>query len=62
MSEWIKCDEQMPEPQVKVLAFTAYGVWVAFYSKKYDCWDDGDWNDSLDSVTHWMPLPEPPEE
>jgi hypothetical protein len=23
-------------------------------------WDDGDWNNDMGEMTHWMPLPPPP--
>lgn len=67
MSEWIKCSERMPDKDSKVIAYTSFGqiIFGMHYRwKKYEL-------QALDplvsectswqgSVTHWMPLPEPP--
>ncbi|EAA9934029.1 DUF550 domain-containing protein [Salmonella enterica subsp. salamae] len=72
---WISCSEQMPDREY-VLAGDFSGthylasipnVQVGIYADWFDdgkhCWDDGDGNDlHLKEVTHWMPLPEPPQE
>lgn len=58
---WIKCSERMPEEHQstdyvseEVLVFTSDGeVEISFT-------DYGRWN-CLELVTHWMPLPAPPE-
>lgn len=64
MSEWISVKDRLPEEFVDVLAYLKNGkinrTWrdkVGFRnatSKKVRWYSDG-------SVTHWMPLPEPPE-
>ena len=71
MSEWINCDERMPEPYVFVLV---YGPEFGCDMMKYDpveveqsyhyIWTCGDerhdekaWRDQ---ITHWMPLPDFP--
>lgn len=61
---WIKCSEKMPEIGVSVLAVWNRGVQVLFVHSMTGMWDDGDyWSCiGLDEVTHWMPLPQPPEE
>lgn len=58
---WIKCSERMPDHKVNVLAATACGsIWTAFYNENRNCWDDGDYYDDINNVTHWMPLPAAP--
>nr|WP_250883373.1 DUF551 domain-containing protein [Escherichia coli] len=75
---WISCSEQMPEMgerQCYVLAAdfknnyppsipnTQVGVYGDWFNDGNPTWDDGDGEDlHLKEVTHWMPLPEPPQE
>lgn len=59
MAEWISVEDRMPEDNEKVLAYTKTGGYcVARYSAR--------WNRFRTSgnvtITHWMPLPEPPGE
>lgn len=64
-SEWISVEERLPDPFVSVLGYCpdeeplptvhecylgGYGQWCS--AQMYD----------MEKVTHWMPLPEPPEE
>ena len=58
--KWIKCSEKMPDEMIPVLILTDYGkmdvcrfcdgLWINYMRPQHS---DG-------SVTHWMPLPEPP--
>ncbi|MBB9920035.1 DUF551 domain-containing protein [Escherichia coli] len=75
---WIGCSERMPEMgerQCYVLAAdfknnyppsipnTQVGVYGDWFNDGNPTWDDGDGEDlHLKEVTHWMPLPEPPQE
>ena len=75
---WISCSEQMPEMgerQCYVLAAdfknnyppnipnTQVGVYGDWFNDGNPTWDDGDGEDLyLKEVTHWMQLPEPPQE
>ncbi|EFH9384048.1 DUF551 domain-containing protein [Escherichia coli] len=66
---WISCSERMPEDTKMLLAFSqgeivaAYWNWVVnpIDYKKYKAFTYLSGN-ILDDVTHWMPLPEPPQE
>ncbi|EHH7583283.1 DUF551 domain-containing protein [Escherichia coli] len=66
---WISCSERMPEDTKMLLAFSqgeivaAYWNWVVnpIDYKKYRVFTYLSGN-ILDDVTHWMPLPEPPQE
>ena len=56
---WIKVSERLPESVDEVLAYcNKFGIIMAFLS-------NGRWysyeNQNALYVTHWMPLPEPPE-
>nr|WP_244256308.1 DUF551 domain-containing protein [Escherichia albertii] len=75
---WISCSERMPEKgerQCYVLAAdfknnyppnipnTQVGVYGDWFNDGKPTWDDGDGEDLyLKEVTHWTPLPEPPQE
>ncbi|HBN0324347.1 TPA: DUF551 domain-containing protein [Escherichia coli] len=66
---WINCSERMPEDTKMLLAFSqgeivaAYWNWVVnpIDYKKYRAFTYLS-GYILDDVTHWMPLPEPPQE
>ena len=74
---WISCSERMPEMgerQCYMLAAdfknnyppnipnTQVGVYGDWFNDGNPTWDDGDGEDLyLKEVTHWMPLPEPPQ-
>lgn len=58
--QWIPVSERLPEVQTRVLAVTESGYIHMDCIRKCD----GTWfQESFDSakITHWMPLPEPPE-
>ncbi|CAD6136733.1 DUF551 domain-containing protein [Escherichia coli] len=62
---WISCSERMPPARVAVLV-----CMDGIVQKNVYCWDGEAWNDwykdydeePQDAFTHWMPLPEPPQE
>ena len=68
--EWIRCSEQLPPDNEPVLAV----VWARGENMRFEggycfaeyCGEEGwfieDWPElEIERVTHWMPLPEPPE-
>ena len=71
LPRWIPVKERLPEYGVRVLATDMYeeddctGIWTREeYKDDADgCWhDDRGWWHAIDDATHWMPLPETPEE
>ena len=63
MQEWISVDDRLPEPWKRVLIYSRYDFCEsALYIGAPGIWRVT-WNHEMldaDSVTHWMPLPEPP--
>lgn len=69
MSEWIKTSERLPDAEYgegkNVLTVNTLGVIrVAYYDGSCWCNPDGEpvKTARLFPITHWMPIPEPPEE
>jgi hypothetical protein len=67
--QWISVKDRLPPPEVKVLWWneTADQAGVSSYKYMSHCNDTMiEWGDagylSIKNFTHWMPLPEPPEE
>lgn len=75
MNEWISVEVQMPPDGEKYLVASTWGVGMAFHmdhcadSYFQDCLthlDEGSFHEDDDEiqepfeVSHWMPLPEPP--
>lgn len=66
MSDWISVEERLPEEDGLVLIHTPSGdpdkplVVTAWYDPSGRGWTQlpGQW---IDAITHWQPLPEPPE-
>lgn len=66
---WISCSERMPEDTKMLLAFSQGEIVAAYWNwvmspidyKKYRAFTYLSGN-ILDDVTHWMPLPEPPQQ
>lgn len=76
MAEWISTKDRLPEENTPVLICTQWGdVWMASYYSECRLaqkllspahWDietlrGGGIDFMAKDVTHWMPLPEPPE-
>lgn len=65
-ARWVQVDERLPEdPVQKVLIFVPHPHGNIVDVGRYlgaDGWVLEGWYLTQSSVTHWMPLPEPPEE
>ena len=60
MSKWISVEDRLPEDMVEVLAYAGGDMAVAFLRRGQ--WESEDGWLLVDNVlTHWMPLPEPPQ-
>jgi len=59
-NKWISVKDRLPEKSGDYIAYTKDGiVWPYFFCG--DIWEDA-LGFSTETVTHWMPLPEPPRE
>ena len=70
MQNWIKCSEQMPDDDKYVLVSNGKHIGLGAYIRDEHLEYDERWQDehfefiNLQSkypVTHWQPLPEPPQ-
>ena len=60
-NSWISVDDRLPDDDRDVLVFDDGFFLTGGYNKKEKRWEASwDWCESIHSVTHWMPLPEPP--
>ncbi|MBB7334239.1 DUF551 domain-containing protein, partial [Escherichia coli] len=61
---WISCSERMPDDGQEVVVQTHSGWrYIAFYESHSGLFYDSPEGDvEYVLVTHWMPLPEPPQE
>lgn len=71
VQRWIATSERMPEEGTECLVVTKYGVSIDTWQEQHEAplsfssatipigvmWDDHEFED----VSHWMPLPQPPE-
>lgn len=57
MTDWISVEDRLPPPGMYLIS-DSNSVYVAEFDRNWGfCPDVGPW---FKSVTHWMPLPEPP--
>lgn len=58
---WIPATDRLPEPMKDVVLFMRYGEYKQLSEFAVGYYDDKLSDFSYCDVTHWMPLPEPPE-
>ena len=58
-SGWISVDERLPDENVRVLVYLTHQAYGHTHMDT-DRIFDGTWVRWSGSITHWMPLPEPP--
>lgn len=63
MGEWIRVDDRLPENGEDVLVYQKGGVHGGRDMDIEYLQGDGYWSDQglFSGITHWMPLPKPPE-
>ena len=60
---WIKCSDRIPEPRVSVLGRVRFSYTVYLIQVYYNDFHWSNWfGDTINEVTHWMPLPNEPKE
>ncbi|UIA94516.1 DUF551 domain-containing protein (plasmid) [Erwinia tracheiphila] len=57
---WISCEDRLPEDSKDVLVLNAEEGEYRVCFRRNGCWDDGDFYDDVQGITHWMPLPPAP--
>jgi len=58
--KWIKCEDEMPGDPQEVITWGGHEIPMQLGYSGGKFWED-DWNDEIVGITHWMPIPEPPE-
>ena len=61
--KWIPVTERLPEEYEYVLCKTDYGMEVGYHRNEWgqDEWTTGKFASGSFDISHWIPLPQPPE-
>lgn len=60
---WISVEDRLPHDDIVVMVYVPNAsepVWIGFYVSEDDDWFWAEGVMIFDTVTHWMPLPAPP--
>lgn len=64
MNDWISVNDKMPDDETVVLVFApedkSEPVWLGYFVSELNVWSDPTGAYIDEEITHWMPLPEPP--
>ena len=63
-AHWISVKDRLPKSYTALLLYGRLKPYFAMYTQYVGFWDGEKWisdGKEIDAVTHWMPLPEPPE-
>lgn len=61
-SEWISVGERLPKDGIEVLAYSPLGRFKFLAEYVDGIWYDSNNGDLLRSISHWMPITQPPSE
>lgn len=61
-SAWISVKDRLPEDRNQVLCANPYRVTTGWYDAIAKRWYEEYCEERLEGITHWQPLPEPPED
>lgn len=66
--QWIPVEKELPPPHYEganstdfVLAYDGYDVMFGYYDFGQKNWHGEDYKEMMFDVTHWMPMPQPPQ-
>ena len=63
-NEWISVKDRLPQVKEDVLIYDSQhcNIYKAWYISDIDVWFSNEYLPQFINITHWMPLPKPPQE